>query len=91
MCETKLMKVKVIFFASFKELLSCSSTELAVNQGSTIADLCKALACKGSVWEKVFIDPSSSVKIACNQRMAELSTIVNESDEVAFFPPVTGG
>ena len=91
MSGTKVMKVNVIFFASFKELLDCSSTELEVNQGSTIADLCQALSCKGSVWEKIFIDPSNSVKIACNQQMAELSTVVNDSDEVAFFPPVTGG
>ena len=91
MIKEKTIKFKIIFFASFKELLDCSSMELKVNQGVTIADVCKVLTYKGNVWKEIFTDPSRSVKIACNQQMAELDTVINDSDEVAFFPPVTGG
>lgn len=91
MIKINQINVKIIFFASFKELLACQSTELEVEQNSTIADICHLLAQKGDSWQTIFSEPARSVKIACNQQMAELSLVVNEADEVAFFPPVTGG
>jgi molybdopterin synthase sulfur carrier subunit len=83
--------VKVIFFASFKERLNCNEQIIEIRANSTITDLCHILVDKGSAWQKIFTDPSSSVKVACNQQMAEFSSIIHDNDEVAFFPPVTGG
>ena len=86
-----MIKIKVIFFASFKELLDCSEIEQQLDDGATINALCESLANKGETWEIVFSGAEKTVKIACNQKMADMSTVLKEGDEVAFFPPVTGG
>jgi len=86
-----MITIKVIFFASFKELLDCAQLELSLDEGTNIQDLCLVLSNKGGRWEGLFEQANKNVKVACNQSMAELSTLLSEGDEVAFFPPVTGG
>ncbi len=86
-----MIKIKIIFFASFKELLGCSEIELQMDENSSIENLCGSLAGKGDAWQKVFTEAKKTVKVACNQQMADLSTLLKDGDEVAFFPPVTGG
>ncbi len=83
--------IKVIFFASFKETLGCSSLELELGKSANIEDLCLKLADKGEKWKRLFADANKRVKVAVNQQMADLSDGLNDGDEVAFFPPVTGG
>jgi len=87
----KMIDIKVVFFASFKEQLGCSQMEQSLEQGATIADLCRILSGQGGQWQTLFSEANKNVKVACNHQMAEMSTILNQSDEVAFFPPVTGG
>ncbi|TQV84458.1 molybdopterin converting factor subunit 1 [Aliikangiella coralliicola] len=86
-----MVKVKVLFFANYRELLDCNELEVEINKGSSVGQLCQFLSQKGDVWHQLFANPGSTIKIALNQEMAELSSIINENDEVAFFPPVTGG
>lgn len=86
-----MVRIKIILFASFKELLNCSEIEQQLDDGSTIHSLCESLASKGETWKMVFSDAKQTVKVACNQQMADMSTVLEEGDEVAFFPPVTGG
>jgi len=86
-----MINIKVIFFASFKEQLNCSQIEQSLDNEATIGDLCQMLAEKGERWQRLFAEANKNVKIACNQQMAETSTLLNDGDEVAFFPPVTGG
>lgn len=86
-----MIKIKITFFASFKELLDCSEIELQVDDHSSIESLCGSLADKGDAWQRVFVEAKKTVKVACNQHMADLSTLLSDGDEVAFFPPVTGG
>ena len=77
------MTIKVLYFASLKEQLGRSSEELNSADISTVAD----------VWQQVSsgYDVSQSVLHSVNQEYAELNTPVKPGDEVAFFPPVTGG
>ena len=86
-----MIKIRIIFFASFKEVLECSETSLELESGSSIKDLCDLLADKGSAWAALFTKPTNMVKIACNQQMTDLNRLLSDGDEVAFFPPVTGG
>lgn len=86
-----MIKIKIIFFASFKELLKCSEIEQQLDDGATIASLCAALANRGGEWYKVFSEAKKTVKVACNQQMADMTTVLEQGDEIAFFPPVTGG
>jgi molybdopterin synthase sulfur carrier subunit len=48
------------------------------------------LVARGGAWEQE-LAPSKPVRAAVNQTMAMGDTAVADGDEVAFFPPVTGG
>lgn len=86
-----MINIKVIFFASFKERLECSEIEQQLDEQASINTLCESLANRGDAWQTLFSEAHKSVKIACNQQMSDLSRILKDGDEVAFFPPVTGG
>jgi len=77
------MSIKVLYFASLKELFGCSEQQINSNNVRTVAD----------VWEQVSLgfDVPEQVLNSVNQEYAELGALVEAGDEVAFFPPVTGG
>ena len=56
----------------------------------TLAELIAFLKLRGNQWQAIF-DMSSSYRMAINQELAEASHKINANDEVAFFPPITGG
>ena len=79
----------VRFFARLREELATDSLELPAAPHQTVADLLSALASRGGRWAQLQGD--QPVMVAVNQAMARPSTPVHAGDEVAFFPPVTGG
>ena len=83
------MKLKVLFFANYKELLGLSELTVELDTGSKVIELNQLLATKGDRWHEVF--QSSSIKVAVNHELVEEHTMLKEGDEVAYFPPVTGG
>ncbi len=83
--------IKVLFFASFKETLGCSSTEIEFKNAPTVEILCETLSQNGAEWLELFGNPSGTLKVSINQEMADISSELKSGDEVAFFPPVTGG
>ena len=85
------MNLKLLFFTNFCELLECSILIVKVEKNATVAELCQILAGKGDRWQDLFDNSSTSVIIAVNQVIAPLTTRLEENDEVAFFPPMTGG
>jgi molybdopterin synthase sulfur carrier subunit len=83
--------VTLLFFASLRESLGCSREELALPAGAaTVSSLVEALRARGSRWTEAFA-PGRTWRVAVNQQMANLATPVKSGDEIAFFPPVTGG
>jgi molybdopterin synthase sulfur carrier subunit len=85
------VKVKVLFFAGLREQLGASAEDIELPAGvSTVGALRTHLTKRGGAWEKVFSD-KKLVRIAVNQEMAEPASAIKPGDEVAFFPPVTGG
>ena len=78
--------MKIIYFASLKENLNTSHDEISVASPVSVAIIKKQLIEKYG--ERHFPD---NILCAVNHEMANESTKVCESDEVAFFPPVTGG
>lgn len=81
--------ITVRFFARLREELDTESLTLTATSGLTAGDLLSELASRGGAWEN--LQGSQPVMIAVNQAMAKLATPINGGDEVAFFPPVTGG
>jgi molybdopterin synthase sulfur carrier subunit len=85
------VKVKVLFFAGLREQLGTSGEEIELPAGvGTVAGLRAHLKARGGAYEKAFSE-KSLVRIAVNQEMVSPTNAIKRGDEVAFFPPVTGG
>ena len=82
---------RVLYFASLAEQLGLKSETVELpGEGSTVAELVASLRARGEPFERLF-DGSTPVLIAVNQQMSEIGARIGNSDEIAFFPPVTGG
>lgn len=81
--------IKVVFFAALREQLNCESVSLDSNSIHTIADVKKQLSQQGEQWQQVL--NNSALLSAVNHDMVDSTHAVKSGDEVAFFPPVTGG
>jgi sulfur-carrier protein len=85
------VKVKVLFFAALREQLGTSGEEIELPSGvSTVAGLREHLKSRGGAFEKAF-GGKTLVRTAVNQDMVQATARIKAGDEVAFFPPVTGG
>jgi molybdopterin synthase sulfur carrier subunit len=85
------VKVKVLFFAGLREQLGTGAEDLELPPGvATVAALRKHLEGRGGAWQTVFAD-KRLVRVAVNRDMAQSVSTIKAGDEVAFFPPVTGG
>jgi molybdopterin synthase sulfur carrier subunit len=83
--------VKLLFFARLREDLGTSAEDLPLPAGvTTVASLRAHLMARGGAWASVLAD-GKALRVAVNQDMADAGTLVKPGDEVAFFPPVTGG
>lgn len=81
--------IKVLFFGRLRELLDCAQLDISDFEQGTVAQLREALAKKGEKWAE-FISGNNALA-AVNQEMVDETCMIKVGDEVAFFPPVTGG
>ena len=82
---------RVLYFAGLREALGTPSEQLSIPVGvADVAGLRGFLAARGGAWAEQFA-PTRNLRAAVNQDMAAPDTRVGEADEIAFFPPVTGG
>jgi molybdopterin synthase sulfur carrier subunit len=84
------MQVRVLYFASLREKLGSAAETLELAEAASVADLLALLRARGGVWAEALAE-GRPVRAARNQDMAKLATVLAAGDEVAFFPPVTGG
>ena len=85
------MKLRLLFFASLRERLGAAAEELDVPASVTTVGALRAHLCaRGGAWAEVFA-PARNVRAAVNQDMVQAAATLKAGDEVAFFPPVTGG
>lgn len=77
------MSIRVLFFASLRERLGKTEVLLDGNSPLSVSE----------AWEQSSGETSlpANVLVSVNQLYANAETQVNPGDEVAFFPPVTGG
>ncbi|WP_299795663.1 molybdopterin synthase sulfur carrier subunit [uncultured Shewanella sp.] len=82
--------INVLFFAQVRELLGESALQVeATDELSSAETLRASLAAKDEKWGRVLA--SDKLLVAVNQTISSWDTPIQDGDEVAFFPPVTGG
>jgi molybdopterin synthase sulfur carrier subunit len=83
--------LSILYFAWLRERVGMAEETLAAPDSViTVADLVAYLANLDPRHAAAFKD-RDTVRCAVNQEFADAATIVRPGDEVAFFPPVTGG
>ena len=84
------MTVKVKFFSLIREAVETEELTLDfAEEISTVAGLKSLLGERGEAWVKALAHPN--LIQAVNQRVVFQEEAINDGDEVAFFPPMTGG
>jgi sulfur-carrier protein len=83
-------ELNILYFASLREAVGRPSERLALPEGvATVGALRDHLVARGEGWAA--LGAGRNVRAAVNQRMAGFDAPLAAGDEVAFFPPVTGG
>lgn len=81
------MRLTILFFATLRDKAKTKSTQLTLDDGITVADLKKELAIR-------FPEIASSLPstiVSRNKEFANSDEVLKDGDEVAVFPPVSGG
>lgn len=76
------------YFARIRESLDCESESYPLSATQPVDAIIETLRKRGGNWEKVF---SEKYLVAINHEIANGSATVQAGDELAFYPPVTGG
>ena len=81
--------IRVLFLAQLREQLGTPELQISAGSVGSIAALKQHLVATNPEWERFFFN--SKVLVAVNHEYAKGDVIIKSGDEVAFFPPVTGG
>ena len=85
------MKIHLLYFARLREELKTEAETLHLNNEPVLlADVLTALRARGGVWQES-LAAGQALAFAVGQEFADEKTAVKDNDEVAIFPPVTGG
>ena len=82
--------IEILYLARLREQLGQAREQLPASDHPDLQSIVDVLQARGGEWAVVF-GGGQPVLMALNQEMAEPAAAVNDGDEVAFFPPVTGG
>lgn len=83
--------LKVLYFARLREALGVAQEEIALSADvPDVAALIRLLAARGGAWQEEFAG-CRPLRAAVNQTLVANDQPLKAGDEVAFFPPVTGG
>ena len=77
------MIIVVKYFASISDMVGKTSEKMDIKQNQTVGD----------IWSDVSknIKYTGTVMVAVNHEYVDINHVLKDDDEVAFFPPVTGG
>lgn len=83
--------IKVLYFAALREQLGAGSEEMELPAGiHNLGGLAAHLGARGDAWSDAF-GGDRTVMMALNQEAARPDDTLQDGDEIAFYPPVTGG
>ena len=82
--------LKIVFFAQTRELVDCDSVDITfIPEHAQLENIRQLLVTRGDKWDLAL--QRKKLLVAVNQTMSPWDTLINDGDEIAFFPPVTGG
>ena len=85
------MKIKVLYFARLKEAVNYSTEDIDLPSDiKTVVALKNYLSKRGEIWANLF-NGKQVVRAAINHVLVDDLAAIHAGDEIAFFPPVTGG
>ena len=84
------MRLTVLYLARLREAFGRRQESVELADGATTADLMQTLCDRDGAWATE-LAPGRAVRIAINQEMCTGDARLADGDEVALFPPVTGG
>ena len=85
------MNIKILYFARIKEAVNYSTEEIDLpSDVLTVTALKNHLSQRGENWANLF-NGKQVVRAAINHTLVDDLAKIKAGDEVAFFPPVTGG
>jgi molybdopterin converting factor subunit 1 len=83
--------VKLVYFAWVRQKVGIGEESLSLPPDvTTVSELVTYLAGRGAGYRDAFVNPAR-LRAAINQDHVHFDAPVHDDDEVAFFPPVTGG
>ncbi len=83
--------MKILYFAWLRERTGCAEEDIPLPEGvKTVGQLVDWQIGRGGGFAQAFAD-RATIRVAVNMDYADADTPLGESDEIAFFPPVTGG
>jgi molybdopterin synthase sulfur carrier subunit len=83
--------VSLVYLARLREAFGAASERIEAPPHVTTVGALRAWLCaRGGVWAAE-LAPGRAVRIAVNHDLADAATPISPGDEVAIFPPVTGG
>ena len=82
--------MKILYFAKLKQLIGKSEETICIKQKKKISEVINELKKKNDVYDFAFKE-TNSLQYAVNCEYVDLNFIVKDSDELAIFPPVSGG
>jgi len=80
--------LNVVFFGSLRERVGCDRIQLEIDQPMTVQNVIDTLLAMSEQWQPLV---NRRMLCAVNQEVTNLNARVCPEDELAFFPPVTGG
>lgn len=81
------MRVRLLFFALYRDLAGTDALELELEPGATVAAAVAALRRRGDGLARLPEAPA----VAVNRAYAPLDSRLRDGDELALLPPVAGG
>lgn len=83
--------ITLLYFARLREAFGTASEQIVLPDNiRNTGELLELLRSRGGVWSEE-LAPGRPVRMAANQIMVGADTAIADGDEVAIFPPVTGG
>ena len=84
------MNVRVLYFARLREVFGRGQESVELPSPASLAELLASLRGRGGAWAEE-LAPGRAFRMAVNHEIAGEDAALSEGDEVAIFPPVTGG